>query len=53
MRSLAQVGQTWPALDREVEERGLRARGKSREVYLETPHDDPGAWVTELQQPLG
>jgi effector-binding domain-containing protein len=46
------IGQTWQALARAVEAQGLRAVGKCREVYLETPPDDQDSWVTELQQPV-
>ncbi|MDR7251680.1 DNA-binding transcriptional MerR regulator [Nocardioides sp. BE266] len=47
------IGETWQALETEVERRGLHAVGTCREVYLEEPQDNPDAWVTELQQPVG
>ena len=50
--SMATIGDTWQALATTVDARGLRAYGPCREVYLETPMDDPDAWVTELQQPV-
>ena len=46
------IGQTWQDLMTEVERRGLAFAGRGREVYLETPDDNPDAWVTELQQPV-
>ncbi|WP_374457242.1 MerR family transcriptional regulator [Nocardioides sp.] len=46
------IGETWQALEAEVERRGLRSVGRCREVYLEEPQDNPDAWVTELQQPV-
>ena len=47
------ISQTWQDLVTEAESRGLGVGGKCREVYLETPMDQPDAWVTELQQPIG
>ncbi len=46
------IGQTWQDLMTEVEKRGLGFAGKGREVYLESPDDNPDAWVTQLQQPV-
>jgi DNA-binding transcriptional MerR regulator len=46
------ITQTWQTLAHEVETHGLRPVGRSREVYLEAPQDNPDAWVTELQQPV-
>lgn len=46
------IAQTWQTLQREVESRGLQPAGRCREVYFESPQDNPDAWVTELQQPV-
>lgn len=46
------IGDTWQELVRHVEGSGHQPVGICREVYLNTPMDDPQAWVTELQQPL-
>ena len=46
------IGQTWQDLMTEADRRGLGFAGRGREVYLETPDDNPDAWVTELQQPV-
>ena len=46
------INDSWQALARQVDERGLVAFGPCREVYLQTPTDDQGRWVTELQQPV-
>lgn len=46
------VGAAWQALETEVERRGLDTAGPGRELYLDTPEGDAGAWVTELQQPV-
>lgn len=46
------IGAAWQALETEVERRGLAASGPGRELYLETPAEDPTGWVTELQQPV-
>lgn len=46
------IGQTWQALERHVEDQGMRSVGRCREVYLATPEDQPDEWVTELQQPV-
>jgi DNA-binding transcriptional MerR regulator len=50
--SMETIGDSWQALARHVDDRGLQPVGVCREVYLETPMDDPSAWVTELQQPV-
>lgn len=50
--SMETIGDTWQALGSQVAERGLDPSGPCREVYLESPLDDPDAWVTELQQPV-
>ena len=50
--SMDDIGAAWQALETEVERRGLRGCGPGRELYLDTPMDDPTAWVTELQQPV-
>jgi DNA-binding transcriptional MerR regulator len=50
--SMDTIGDTWQALARHVDELGLELTGSCREVYLESPQDDPDAWVTELQQPV-
>ncbi|WP_109505706.1 MerR family transcriptional regulator [Nocardioides speluncae] len=50
--SMETIGDTWQALAQQVEARGQQPQLPSREVYLETPEDDPDGWVTELQQPL-
>lgn len=50
--SMDDIGAAWQALETEVERRGLRTSGPGRELYLDTPADDPAAWVTELQQPV-
>jgi hypothetical protein len=49
---MSSIGASWQALMRYVEEQGGRPSGPCREIYLETPMDDPAAWVTELQQPV-
>lgn len=47
------VGESWQALVRHVEDKGLTMAGICREVYLHMPMDeDPATWVTELQQPV-
>ncbi|GAA4673577.1 MerR family transcriptional regulator [Nocardioides nanhaiensis] len=46
------IGAAWQALETEVERRGLATSGPGRELYLETPFQDPTGWVTELQQPV-
>lgn len=51
--SMAGIGAAWQELARHVTESGLSFAGPCREVYLATPFDDPDAWVTELQQPVG
>ena len=50
--SMATIGDSWQALARHVDDRGLHPVGVSREVYLETPMNDSNARVTELQQPV-
>ena len=50
--SMGTIGETWQALGSHVADCGLDPFGPCREVYLETPMDDPDAWVTELQQPV-
>ncbi|WP_207556022.1 GyrI-like domain-containing protein [Intrasporangium flavum] len=50
--SMATIGDAWRGLGEAVAARGLTGYGPCREVYLETPMDDPEAWVTELQQPV-
>jgi DNA-binding transcriptional MerR regulator len=50
--SMETIGETWQALGSHVAERGLDPYGPCREVYIESPMDDPDAWVTELQQPV-
>ena len=50
--SMETIADTWQALGSHVADRGLDPVGPCREVYLETPMDDPDAWVTELQQPV-
>jgi len=50
--SMDDIGAAWQALETEVERRGLDTAGPGRELYLETPPEDPTAWVTELQQPV-
>lgn len=50
---LAGIQQAWQALVTEVDARGLRPSGPSRELYIETPFDRDGArWVVDLQQPV-
>ena len=49
---MATIGDSWPALARHIDDRGLESIGVCREVYLETPMDDQSVWVTELQQPV-
>ena len=43
--------ETYQALAQWIEENGYRADGAgyAREVYVDTPMDDPGKWVTEMQ----
>lgn len=50
--SMATIGDSWQALARHIDDRGLESIGVCREVYLETPMDDQSVWVTELQQPV-
>lgn len=50
--SMAGIGAAWQAVGRWLEDNGAEPSGACREVYLETPMDDPDAWVTELQQPF-
>lgn len=50
--SMETIGATWQALAQQVEARGLQPLLPCREVYLETPQDNPDSWVTELQQPV-
>ena len=50
--SMETIGDTWQALGSHVADLGLDPFGPCREVYLESPMDDPDAWVTELQQPV-
>lgn len=50
--SMETIGASWQALHRYLEQEGLDPVGRCREVYLETPMDSPGTWVTELQQPV-
>ena len=40
------------ALARWIDASGYRSTGYPRELYLECPPDDPGSWVTELQEPI-
>ncbi len=42
---------TIQALARWIDENGYRSSGHVRELTLECP-DDPGKWVTELQEPI-
>lgn len=46
------IGEAWQAIGRWLEENGAEPSAPGRELYLETPLDDPDAWVTELQQPF-
>jgi len=47
------IGDTWQALARHLEEKGYQADGLSREVYLQMPMDgDPATLITEIQQPV-
>lgn len=48
---LAGIQAAWQSLVSEVERRGLRPVGTSREVYHETPQDG-GRWIVDLQQPV-
>jgi DNA-binding transcriptional MerR regulator len=41
----------WQALARWIDANGYRSTGFPRELYLEVS-DDPGQWVTELQEPI-
>ena len=50
--SMETIADTWQALGSHVADRGLDPVGPCREVYLESPMDDPDGWVTELQQPV-
>lgn len=51
--SMETIGGTWQALAHHLEEKGYRADGIAREVYLHLPMDgDPATWVTEIQQPI-
>ena len=38
--SMATIGDSWQALARHIDDRGLESIGACREVYLETPMDD-------------
>ncbi|MDS2172303.1 GyrI-like domain-containing protein [Nesterenkonia sp. CL21] len=46
------IGESWQALHAELEARGLRPGGPSRELYLRAGSEDQHDWVTELQQPV-
>lgn len=50
--SMATIGASWQAVGGWLDENGAEPAGPCREIYLETPMDDPDAWVTELQQPF-
>lgn len=50
--SMETIGATWQALHEHIEAQGARPSGPCREIYLETPLDDPEGCVTELQQPV-
>jgi effector-binding domain-containing protein len=47
--SMDEVGATFRALARWIEDNGYRAIGFGREVYLESWPRPPEDWVTELQ----
>lgn len=49
---MASIGESWQALVREAEARGLTLDGPCRELYLDTSGADQAGWVTELQQPV-
>lgn len=50
---MSRIGETWEALHRGLEERGLRPSGPVRELYVRAaPEHDQADWVTELQMPV-
>ncbi|WP_223623720.1 GyrI-like domain-containing protein [Microbacterium sp. EST19A] len=49
---MATIDQSWDAVFTAIGDRGLRAEGPCREVYLTSESDDQIDWVTELQQPV-
>ncbi|WP_413319532.1 MerR family transcriptional regulator [Agrococcus sp. 1P02AA] len=47
------IRDTWEALHRGLEARGMRSSGAARELYVRAaPEHDQSAWVTELQVPV-
>ena len=46
------IGETYEALVRWIEDSGHRVTGYSRELYLEWDDDDASKCVTELQMPI-
>ncbi len=50
--SMATIGGSWQAMASWLEANDADPSDPCREIYLETPMDDPDAWVTELQQPF-
>jgi effector-binding domain-containing protein len=49
--SMDMVLPAWQAMARWIDANGYRSAGPPRELYLECP-EDPGQWVTELQEPI-
>jgi DNA-binding transcriptional MerR regulator len=43
---------TVQTLARWIEANGYRSAGYARELYIESPAEDPHRWVTELQEPV-
>ncbi len=50
--SMDAVVPTAQTLARWIAAHGYRSLGHARELYLDCPDDDPGQWVTELQEPV-
>ncbi|WP_274564751.1 MerR family transcriptional regulator [Streptomyces spiramyceticus] len=49
--SMDNIMPTAQTLARWIDSNGYRSAGYARELYLECP-DDPGQWVTEIQEPI-
>lgn len=49
---MATIGLSWSAVFEAITERGARAEGPCREVYLRAESEDQVDWITELQQPI-
>lgn len=51
--AMSGIRDSWEALHRGLEARGMRPSGAARELYVRAePDDDQSGWVTELQLPV-